>query len=58
MHGYQDLSAGPQDDATRSLVEDATDAASAADLDVLDDDERSDLVTLVEAVFAHADSTR
>ena len=56
MHGYQDLSAGPQDDATRSLVEDATDAASAADLDVLDDDERSDLVTLVEAVFAHADS--
>jgi molecular chaperone DnaK len=27
-------------------------------LDVLDDDERSDLVTLVEAVFAHADSTR
>ena len=58
MHGYQDLSAGPQDDATRSLVEDATDAASAADLEVLDDDERSDLVTLVEAVFAHADSTR
>jgi hypothetical protein len=53
MHGYQDLSAGPQDDATRLAVESATDRANAADFEVLTPDERAELVSLAETAVAH-----
>ena len=54
MHGYQDLSAGPQDEAARLDVESATDLANASDFDVLTPDERAELVSLAEAAVAYA----
>ena len=54
MHGYQDLSAGPQDEDTRLDVESATDLANATDFDVLTPHERAELVSLAETAVAHA----
>ena len=53
MHGYQDLSAGPQDEATRLAVDSATDLANATDFEVLTPDERTELVSLAETAVAH-----
>jgi hypothetical protein len=53
MHGYQDLSAGPQDEATRLTVDSATDLANGTDFDVLTPDERAELVSVAESAVAH-----
>ena len=53
MHGYQDLSAGPQDEATRLTVDSATDLANGTDFDVLTADERAELVSVAESAVAH-----
>ena len=53
IHGYQDLSAGPQDEATRLAVDSATDLANATDFEVLTPDERTELVSLAETAVAH-----
>ena len=53
MHGYQDLSAGPQDEATRLAVDSATDLANGTDFDVLTADERAELLSVAESAVAH-----
>jgi hypothetical protein len=53
MHGYQDLAAGPQDEATLTAIGAVTDQANATDFEVLTADERTELVTLAEAAVVH-----
>jgi|TARA_B100001105_G_scaffold235267_1_gene210318 hypothetical protein len=53
MHGYQDVAAGPQDEATLNAIGAVTDQANATDFEVLTADERTELVTLAEAAVVH-----
>ncbi|HCV34374.1 MAG TPA: hypothetical protein DGF10_06870 [Acidimicrobiaceae bacterium] len=54
VHGFRDLHAAPADDELVEAVEAATEQADAENYECLTDDERAELIELIEAAVAHA----
>ena len=57
IHGFRNLHADPTPPEVVADIEAATDAADAGNFTCLTDDERTELVDLVEAAVAHAKAT-
>ena len=57
IHGFRNLHADPAPAALAEAIEAATDDLDAPNYECLTDDERAELVDLVEAAVAHAEAT-